>query len=525
MLCLEPRHDSVLYRSALQSTVGLDKNLVQVDAFQTNYRYFRGRNISPKYIGVPDLPFVFNFDKYIQDTIVLQGSSQDEIDESALADVLNAYIRRATELSEEGQSNLTYLRLFAYDYKCLDDLLLDNVYFESHINDNIDTLFKKAMEDTKDREALTDIENIGVRIYHDNTHNFLIEVVNVDDRWQASDYFLTLGIMPLLFEEVRDKFNEEELDYCKTLVRRSQIKRIRNVDAENYYMQMSRSRKYQDAMQDFRLKTQLEGILRQRRRIFETRLNDAISRKDALLQQYQDVLRIMETATAQLGKLEDDKSFTEEIEMVAKMECMREFDLRGSAIVMSIVTPLEYYDPELLELNLERNPERYNSILTNRFFKDVFIDEKYSYYVGNQFLFRLDEERVQLPGNLNYNINTTEQHCLYNPHIQYYRCYGSNEVQIIQAHAEKDLIGYVNALISSLKNINFADSAVFGRWYTSLSAMLMGGLNDGNDERRFITDKFLLDKETNEFISLEDYANRIREEMNANAPEIEVEEL
>lgn len=525
MLTLEPRHDQVLYHSASQSQVGLDRNMVQVDALQTNYRYFRSRNIQSKYIGYPDLQFIFNFDKYIQDTIILQGNQEDTIDMDAVDTIITAYVRRCRDLTEEGQSNLTYVRLFAYDYKCLDNYFSEQEGFVTHIDDNIATLFEKTMTDMKDREGLYQHGDLGARIYNHSECNLLFEVVNIDDRWQASDYFLTLGIMPLLFEDVKNKFSEEELELCKVLVRRSQVKRVRNVDAENYYYAVCTSKKYQDAMREFKFKAQLDGILRQRRRVFESRLSDAINQKDNLLQQYQNVLRTIQTASEQLGKLEDDKGFVEEIEMVSKMECMKDFDLRGSAIAMTIVTPLEYYDPELLEINLERNPDRYGNILANKFFKDVFVDEKYSYYVGNQFLFRLDEERVQLPSNLNYNVNTEREHCLYNPHIQYFHCYGSNEVQIMQAHSEKDLIGYVNALINSLKNINFADSAVFGRWYNSIKAMLHGQLNDGNDEAHFMRDKFLLNKETGEYISLEDYARLAREELNNDAPEIDVEEL
>lgn len=517
MLIVEPRHDRVLYNSVANSQVGLDRNLVQVDGLETNFRYFRNRGIQSKHVGYPDLPYIFNIDKYLQHTIVLQGSTDAVIPEQVLNNIIESYTNEIEREVEQDHSHLVYLRLYAYDWCALDNYFEHKEDWETHAEDNIASLYNKTMTDMVSRDSLFGIPNIGARVYTHTDYNFLIEVVNYDDYEQASDYFLTLGIIPMVFPEIKEKLSEKELKYFKELVRRSQVKRIRNVEATNFYYDFTTSDKYRDAMKDFRFKTELENLLRQRRRVFEVRLNEAIREKDQLMNRFQDLLGDINKYQVQLGQLENDDQFKQEVELVMNMQPMRDFQVHNNQISMTIVTNLEYYDPELLDITLTRNTNSYDDEMTNKFFRDVFVDEKYEYYVGQVYPFRLDEERISLPAQITYNIDTSAQHCLYNPHIHYYHCYGSNEPEIMKAHKDKDLVGYVNAVVSSLKNVNFADSAVFSRWYRSIRALLYGETYDQYDITDYIRTAFLKDKETGEFISLEEYARRYRAERRLEA--------
>lgn len=182
MLVLEPRHDRVLYASVSNSQVGLDRSLVAVDGLANNFRYFRNRSIQGKQIGFPDLPLIFNIDKYIQNTIVLQGAREDEIPNRVLDNIINSYINEVQDVD----NHLVYLRLFAYDYKCLDNYFSENwETFESHTDDNITALFSKTMKDMQERDNLFDIPDIGARLYHSIEYNIIVEVVNYDDCLQS----------------------------------------------------------------------------------------------------------------------------------------------------------------------------------------------------------------------------------------------------------------------------------------------------------------------------------------------------
>lgn len=505
MLVLEPRNDRVLLSSVQSSVVGLDRNLVQVEGLDANFRYFRNRTVQSKYIGYPDLPYIFNIDKYIQNTIVLQGSREAEIDEDVVDNILRSY----QDVIEEHPNHLIYLRLYAYDYKCLDSYFLDKEQWVSHTNDNISSLYHKTMNDMVERESLYDVGELGARLYHNTECRFIIEVINWDDIEQASDYFLTLGIIPMLYDSIKELFNEPEIKYCKELVRRSQVKRIRNVEPVNLYTVICTCNKYQEALKDFRFKAELDGILRMRRRTFENRLQQAIQEKDQLMSHYHEVLTRIQQCSMQLSALQDDKEFRQEIEMVTKMKPMKDFELQGNVVYLTLVSELEYYDPELLDITLSRNSNTYDDDMTNQFFRDVFIEEKYKYFVGQKYPFRLDEQNFALPQQIQYNLDPEQLHCLYNPHIEYYHCYGNNEPQIIQAHREKDLMGYANALVSSLKNVNFADGAVFSRWYRNIRDFLYN--ENGNEPRQYARVQFLFDKENEQWISLQEYAMRYRD--------------
>ena len=45
--------------------------------------------------------------------------------------------------------------------------------------------------------------------------NIVVLVSNYSDDEQASDYFLTIGLIPILFPNLKEKFSEEEMEYFK----------------------------------------------------------------------------------------------------------------------------------------------------------------------------------------------------------------------------------------------------------------------------------------------------------------------
>ena len=523
MLILEPRNDRYLMQSVQASRVGLDRNIISIDGLSAGSHNprFRGHYLGGKTIGFPDLPYLFNIDKYIQDTIILQETLDSTFD----MDIINQIIVAYTNIAVENQNHLIYLRMYANDYTCLDDYFANLDGWLVHESDNIAALYGKTMLDTKDRNEVYNIPNMGARIINSLEHNIVIEVVNYDDEEQASDYYLTLGIIPMLFENIKELLNEDEKNLLKEFIRRSQVKRIRNVECENLYYRVYTSNKYQDAMKDFRFKAQIEAILNSRRSRVRRRINEAMNAREDALQRYQNALRELETATNMETQLQNDDAIKEEISMVTRMQPVIDFDVQGDNIYITLRTNLEYYDPDLLDITLSRNQDRYDSAITTQFFRDVFIDEKYKYYVMNRYPFNIADGNLSLPQSIVYTCYNRNLNALYNPHIEYYKCYGSNETQIIKAHRDKDLIGYVNALISSLKNVNFADSAVFSRWYNNIKAMLTGADDENANDYKYCT--FLEDRETGEMLSLLDYARRHheRQEPEEDIEEIEVREL
>ena len=99
------------------------------------------------------------------------------------------------------------------------------------VSDTIQSLYTKCLTQITAREEdrYTDLDNLKLCMYKSKVGNHIVSIQNFSDYVQASDIFLTIGLLPIFFPDFKETLNEEELEYFKGLVTRSQIKRISNV--------------------------------------------------------------------------------------------------------------------------------------------------------------------------------------------------------------------------------------------------------------------------------------------------------
>ena len=101
------------------------------------------------------------------------------------------------------------------------DSAVDAMTFLSNPIAGVQDIYGKCAEQVSAREGVN-----GVRYIIKVKGNHVVIFSNYEDIAQASDIFLTIGILPVLFPAIKEKFSTEELEYCKELVHRSQLKRI-----------------------------------------------------------------------------------------------------------------------------------------------------------------------------------------------------------------------------------------------------------------------------------------------------------
>ena len=171
---------------------------------------------------------------------------------------------------------------------------------------------------------------------------------------------------------------------------------------------------------------------------------------------------------------------------------------RDKALVVAVEAPLEYIDASALKKMLA-NPNSYlYPILHNNnapasvkqnetefilFLKDLFLTGKYKVYTRSEVV--LDFEKAEAyplrhAGNyghssmLSYKPTdwTLKNRYQSNPdrcitphmHIEYYDCWTGNKTNIAKALTKSDIIGALDIIINTTKDINVNDSAVFGRF-------------------------------------------------------------
>ena len=114
------------------------------------------------------------------------------------------------------------------------DSAVDAMTFLSNPVTGVQDVYGKCAEQVSAREGVH-----GVRYIIKVKDNHVVVFSNYEDTAQASDIFLTIGILPVLFPAIKAKFNPEEIEYCKELVHRSQLKRIVNITASTLFNRLA----------------------------------------------------------------------------------------------------------------------------------------------------------------------------------------------------------------------------------------------------------------------------------------------
>jgi hypothetical protein len=174
------------------------------------------------------------------------------------------------------------------------------------------------------------------------------------------------------------------------------------------------------------------------------------------------------------------------------------YSCRNKYIVVATEAPLEYVDvPTLKKMLTNINSYLYpqsngiaipDSVRNHetefiRFLKDLFITGRYRVYTRSEVVLDF-EKRIAYPLRycsnystsmiLDYKPKTWElvnrfknspERCITpHMHIEYYDCWSGNKTNIAKALSKNDIIGALDIVVNTTKDINVNDGAVFGRF-------------------------------------------------------------
>ena len=400
------------------------------------------------------------------------------------------------------------------------DSAVDTMTFLSNPIAGVQDIYGKCAEQVSAREGVN-----GVRYIIKVKGNHVVVFSNYEDIAQASDIFLTIGILPVLFPAIKEKFSTEEVEYCKELVHRSQLKRIVNITVSTLFNKLANTRKYNDISSEFILTSTVS-------RIVESKVNNARQTVDSsnrdmelYLEHYQSARTRYLKASKLLTDLEGSKQdLKDELRLALKLDTIKNVNVQGENLEMVFATPVKFFDTDEAECAIRRLEDGF----VKRFIKDVFIDCKYKLHVSAVFGYTLAD-------STNWQgvrqINTEEQEMvggLANPHIQYYSCVGDYRVNLVKAQCNKDLLTYNSVASASTASINFKDGTVMNRWFENLQC-IHDNWQRGYTESVLYKNLQCLETEDGARYSMYDiYTAKVlenREAQFADATELDVEEL
>ena len=229
-------------------------------------------------VGDINLPLVMNGFNYMTQTIGLDyedGHNQE--------DYIKMLVRnlKDTDIAVD----IVYTNNMDKAKKAISDLEV----YKIATPDAIQALFNKCTKQIEIRNDLGD--NHESTLYVHKTSKQLIVVTNVFDTNQASQFYLAYGLIPVIFKDVNDKLNETELAFFKTLVNRSQVKRITNVTAlENFDKIISLTNtKYKDVVKQTKLKLIVTNIVENNIRKARNSVTKTITESEMAIKKYEEL--------------------------------------------------------------------------------------------------------------------------------------------------------------------------------------------------------------------------------------------
>lgn len=340
------------------------------------------------------------------------------------------------------------------------DSAVDAMTFLSNPIAGVQDVYGKCAEQVSAREGVN-----GVRYIIKVKGNHVVVFSNYEDTAQASDIFLTIGILPVLFPEIKEKFNTEEIEYCKELVHRSQLKRIVNITANTLFNRLTSTRKYNDISSEIILTSTVARIVEGKVSTARQTVDSSCRDMEASLEHYQSARTRYLKASKLLTDLEGSKqNLKDELRLALKLDTIKNVNVQGENLEIIFSAPVKFFDTDEAECAIKRLENGF----VKQFIKDIFIDCKYKLHVSAVFRYTLSE-------NTNWQgvrqISTEEQEMaggLANPHIQHYSCVGDYRVDLVKAQCNKDLLTYNSVASASTTSINFKDGTVMNRWFEYL---------------------------------------------------------
>jgi hypothetical protein len=332
----------------------------------------------------------------------------------------------------------------------------------------------------------------------------------------------------VLCKEWKDKFNDIEIEYFKTLVNRSQVKRISNVKAQEVFTAMCEHNKYKDMLKTIRLNMTIDNLISTKINEAQNRVHVCQRNAEQAMRTYTEAQALYYEGLAILDKVENKKEeYIEEYKSALVVEGIEDVNFDGYGnLNMTVRVPVSFYNTDEAELYIERFSRDYKGRGTSydrtiQFFEDVFITQKYKLIVVNIWLFNsVSPKDFRKPNAIDAS-KMQHYNGFFNPHIFFYNCLGDYESILRNMHAKQDLLMFVNTMIASTKSINFRDGAVMNRWRDSLVSWF-NDYNSSYTANQMLTIKCLQDEEGN-LLTLEEAYIKPRTE--AEPIELEVQEL
>ena len=359
-----------------------------------------------------------------------------------------------------------------YEYNFIDKDL-----WKEHKDDSIITLYNKCVEQTSLRESERQIKNIHqhIRVFQSRSKHIILLLTDYQDYDQESEKLLTLGLTPVLFEDLKERFEPLEINYFKVLVNRSQVKRISNTKATEAFCLLETVESYHDIERTIRYKTLFDNIANARIRIAERQVSDCKSNMENALRNYDSALKKLSEIEIVIEKYKEGTAeIVQELEAISKTKGV--YDIQtytNDTIKITFRVPLDYFDMDEAECAI-RNISSSN---VKRFLTEVFIEQKYKLYI-------LTDAYYAFTVNENFRDFTAisesmchEANALFNPHFQFYHCLGNYRPSLIKAMRDQDIIMFTNIGIAAARSINFKDGAVMRQF----SSYLANAFSNGDD--------------------------------------------
>lgn len=438
----------------------IDRNLTGSRSSLANRSY-----LSDIYIESALLPVVYNDYEFTQKSYVL--SEQLGLDEDLIND-----LARLTE--ESINKNITYTRIFvSIDNLNYDNNLLDSDMFVP-VSDTIQSLYTKCLTQITAREEGKGaaLDDLRLCMYKSKVGNHIVSIQNFSDYLQASDVFLTIGLLPVLFPDFKETLNEEELEYFKALVTRSQIKRISNVVVTELFEKAVQTKKYMDRLDAILFKKVLTNLSENRLRNVRRRIDDNMRAAESAMQQYQNALIALDELHLRMRSLEDGaEEFKEEVIAVKNMEGVESMQIDSAHILLNMSTTLRYFETDEAEIVINRMDDDFMKWL----FTKLFIEQSIKLHIVGCLRYSLDNSRndSHLYAHPAWETFAKEQ-AYYNPHLEHFACFGDYRPKLIKAQVDGDLLLFANIGLASMRALNFKDGTVLGRFRNDLISILNG---------------------------------------------------
>ena len=345
-------YDNLLPRGYRQ----IDSNIsVGRSQFPSGYVY--GSNI-----GSALLPLLFNDIPYRTTTLV----KSQGIEDAAILNVINDLYDSLDD------KELLYIRVYA-DKTSVGVLhnLIDKDRFVSP-SDTVKSLYNKCLDQTLAREGVTS-ENT-IQIVKSRTKHMIVTFTSYKDRAQESDFYLTLGLIPILFEDYKQKFNETEIEFFKVLVNRSQVKRIANVKATEAFNNLLNGEKYLKRFNKIKTEAVIIQLVNNRISEAENKVTDSIRHAEHCLNEYHTCKKRYFEAQDFLNTVRNNKDeYVSELSDALNMDNIVKVDISRGVLEIYFRTAADFYNQDEAEIIINNRTSGW----LNKFFTEVFIEQKY----------------------------------------------------------------------------------------------------------------------------------------------------